>query len=187
VNAFKTFIFNNFSQFVFSLCLALIISCTGTPEKNEPVTTEKSLEDSLVGYNKRIVTSEIQEIDDYMQRHHWVMQKTQTGLRYMIYTNGKGPPASQGDHVTIKYSVNLLNGEQVYTTGPAHDFTFEIGKRNVVSGLEEGIMLMNKGGRAKLIVPSHLAFGLLGDLEKIPTRAVLIYDVELCGIEQSKK
>ena len=75
----------------------------------------------------------------------------------------------------------------VLTTDPHKNFSFEIGKSRVVNGLEEGVLLMKKGGRAKLIVPSHLAFGLLGDPGKIPARAVLVYDVELCDIRHVKK
>jgi len=42
---------------------------------------------------------------------------------------------------------------------------------------------MRQGDRAKLIVPSHLAFGLLGDLKKIPAGATLVYDIEILGKE----
>jgi FKBP-type peptidyl-prolyl cis-trans isomerase len=110
------------------------------------------------------------------------MKKTQTGLRYLIYKAGSGRVPQPGSKVAIRYRVNLLTGDQVYETGHSTIFTFELGKRDVISGLEEGVMLMNKGSSAKLIVPSHLAFGLLGDQEKIPTRAVLVYDVELIEI-----
>ena len=60
----------------------------------------------------------------------------------------------------------------------------ELGKAEVESGLEEGILLMKVGDKAKLVIPSHLAFGLLGDENKIPKRATLIYDVELVEIKQ---
>jgi FKBP-type peptidyl-prolyl cis-trans isomerase len=48
-------------------------------------------------------------------------------------------------------------------------------------------MLMRTGSRAKLIVPSHLAFGLLGDLKKIPEQAVLVYDIELVEVKESPR
>ncbi len=137
--------------------------------------------------NHQLVGTEIQEIDDFMHRYHWDMNETQTGLRYMIYRHGTGPCAEPGSRVGIKYKVSLLNGDLVLIPDSTRIFTFELGKRNVTSGLEEGVMLMKKGSRAKLIVPSHLAFGLLGDMDKIPSRAVLVYDVELCEITFVKK
>jgi FKBP-type peptidyl-prolyl cis-trans isomerase len=42
---------------------------------------------------------------------------------------------------------------------------------------------MNVGDRAKFIVPSHLAFGLLGDQKMIPPQATLVYDVELINLK----
>ena len=170
-----------------SLTCVLMVSCNEPPKENEAGVPLQSLDDSVANYNKQIVKTEIQEIDDYICRYHWEMKTTQTGLRYLIYKTGNGPFARPGDMVTIKYKINLLDGDLVYRSDSNTMFTFAIGKRKVVNGLEEGIMLMNKGGRAKLIVPSHLAFGLLGDLQKIPTRAVLVYDIELCFIDQPKK
>jgi FKBP-type peptidyl-prolyl cis-trans isomerase FkpA len=164
-----------------------LISCNETTPEVKSTKNFQSTGDSVTRYNQQIVKTEIQEIDDFMLRYHWEMKETPTGLRYMIYKKGSGPDARQGDVVSIKYKVNLLNGDLVDLSDPTSLLTVEIGKRTVVSGLEEGIMLMKKGSKAKLIVPSHLAFGLLGDLKKIPARAVLVYDVELCEIEKSNK
>lgn len=172
---------------MFSLALGLLISCNQPVENNQPPQNPKSLEDSAVSFNHQIVQSEIQEIDDFILRYHWEMKKTPTGLRYMIYKKGEGSAVKPGDMVEIKYKVNLLNGDLVYESASNAPLSFEAGKRKVVSGLEEGIMLMTKGGRAKLIVPSHLAFGLLGDMAKVPARAVLICDVELYAINPLKK
>jgi FKBP-type peptidyl-prolyl cis-trans isomerase len=162
-------------------------SCNETSSKKKSFADLQSMDDSVATYNQQIVRTEIQEIDDFILRYHWKMKETPTGLRYMIYKTGSGPDARQGDIVSIKYRVNLLNGDLVYLSDSTSLLTVEIGKRTVVSGLEEGIMLMKKGGRAKFIVPSHLAYGLLGDLEKIPARAALVYDVELRILEKSKK
>jgi FKBP-type peptidyl-prolyl cis-trans isomerase len=171
-----------------SLLLMLMLSCVETPGKKDIPGTTASLHDSVIAFNREIVTSEKQEIDDYVARHRWTMTKTQTGLQFMIYRrgSGQGVPVMPSE-VNIKYCVYLLNGDLVYETDSIKGFSFETGKRNVVSGLEEGVRLMKTGDRAKLIVPSHLAFGLLGDLAKIPARAVLVYDVELCSINPLKK
>lgn len=129
----------------------------------------------------------MQEIDDFINRYHWEMTRTETGLRYMIYNAGKGPFVKKGDLVELKYKISLLNGDVVGSSESSSTLSVEIGKRNVVSGLEEGLMFMNKGTHAKLIVPSHLAYGLLGDMAKIPARAALVIDVELCSVRTPKK
>jgi FKBP-type peptidyl-prolyl cis-trans isomerase FkpA len=162
-------------------------SCKETPPKTNVTRDLKQLQDSVVEFNHELVITEFQEIEDYISRHHWIMNKTQTGLRYMICHKGDGPCVKPGDQVAIKYKINLLNGDLVFVSDSVSLFSFEVGKGNVVSGLEEGILLMNKGDHAKLIIPSHLAFGFLGDMAKIPSRATLVYDLDLCATKQRKK
>ena len=53
---------------------------------------------------------------------------------------------------------------------------------NEESGLHEALQLMKKNEKARLIVPSYLAHGLLGDSEQIPPQAILLIDVELLSI-----
>jgi len=169
------------------LLMTGLCSCGGSTEKKMPSAGSGAMNDSVVVYNQHIVGTESQEIDDYILRHHWDMTRTETGLRIMIYKTGSGPKVRPGDSVTIDFTISLLTGDPVFKSDSTVHLTFQPGKRDVVSGLEEGIMLMRKGDRAKLIVPSHLAFGLLGDLKNIHGRAALVYDVALSGIDPVKK
>jgi FKBP-type peptidyl-prolyl cis-trans isomerase len=164
----------------------LAMACNHAVEQTN-VSENVPQEDAVMEYNQKIVEAESQAMDDFIRRYHWNMQKTNTGLRYMIYQKGNGPEALDHSVVEIRYTLSLLNGDTLYRADNASTYSFETGKRSVISGLEEGVMLMNQGSRAKLIVPSHLAFGLLGDMEKVPTQAVLVYDVELCNITPVKK
>ena len=110
------------------------------------------------------------------------MTKTPTGLRYLIYKHGSGEKAMNGKKVTILYEIRLLNGNLCYSSAQLGPKEFTTGQGKFESGAEEGILLMKVGDRAKFIVPSHLAFGLLGDQDKIPPRSTLIYDIELLKI-----
>ncbi|PLX11282.1 MAG: hypothetical protein C0594_03890 [Marinilabiliales bacterium] len=56
-------------------------------------------------------------------------------------------------------------------------------KSNVISGLEEGISMMREGEKARFIIPPYLAWGLLGDEDKVPMRSIVVYDVELISVE----
>jgi FKBP-type peptidyl-prolyl cis-trans isomerase FkpA len=137
------------------------------------------MNDSLLNYNKSLVRTEDQEIEDLIQRYGWKMLKSPTGLRYMIYQHGSGEIPVKGKKAMIRYEVRLINGNLCYSSTKMGPKEFEIGQRSVEVGIEEGILLMRVGDRAKFIVPSHLAFGLLGDQDKIPPRSTLIYDIEL--------
>ena len=84
--------------------------------------------------------------------------------------------------MVINYTVTLLNGDTCYATkGEPEEFT--VGEDNAESGLHEGIQLMHEGDKAIMIIPSHLAHGLAGDLKKIPIRSTIVYDVELVKVK----
>jgi len=166
------------SIFVISL---LAISC-GSNEKVKQV-DPVAFKDPLENANKKLVRSEEQEIEAYISRYGWNMTKTGTGLRYMIYSKGKGDEVRKTDLVKLKFKVTLINGSECYNSDKDGIKQLEIGKGGTESGLEEGLLLLHSGDKAKFIIPSHLAYGLLGDENKIPKRATLIYDVELIEVK----
>ncbi|HNW73804.1 MAG: FKBP-type peptidyl-prolyl cis-trans isomerase [Bacteroidales bacterium] len=164
------------------LLLCWFSSCNDHSQPVENTVNFTMTDDTVIKYNREIVQAESQDIEDFISRYKWNMVKTPTGLRYMIYKQGSGRHPVGGDQVTINYSLKLLDGKEIVKPGSSDTLKFKLSTGKVPGGLEEGIMLMTAGARAKLVVPSHLAFGLLGDLDNIPNRAVLVYDVELCRI-----
>ena len=168
---------------VLFLLLMIFISCNEQPQ---PVNSTRHLgmiSDSLVNYNRGVVLTEDQQIDDFIARYGWKMIKTGTGLRYLIFKKGTGAEAKKGKVAVIRYTLHFLNGSLCYSSDENGPKEFKIGYGGVESGIEEGILLMHVGDRAKFIVPSHLAFGLLGDQNKIPQNATLVYDIELVKIK----
>lgn len=127
--------------------------------------------------------AETQKILDFIERHGWEMIDTGTGLKYMIYEQGSGAEVQSNDIVSIHYSVWLLTGELIYSSRDIGLKSFRVGRGGVESGLEEGILLLRVGDRARFIIPSHLAHGFLGDGAKIPKRAPILYDIELVEIK----
>ncbi len=163
-----------------------MVSCVDDPKSIRATQHIKMTDDTLVNINKKVVKTESQEIDDFLERYRWKVQTTSTGLRYMVYHALNGQKAKRGDKVVLRYKLQLLNGDLLYNSTTEGPKEFIIGTGGVENGLEEGVLLMGKGDKAKLIVPSHLAYGLLGDLRKIPERAVLVYDVELVSVSTTK-
>ena len=85
----------------------------------------------------------------------------------------------KGDIVSLEYELGLLNGDLIYSSKKDGIKTFLVGRGGVESGLEEGIWKLRKNSVAILILPAHLAHGLLGDGNKIPARATLVYKVKV--------
>jgi FKBP-type peptidyl-prolyl cis-trans isomerase FkpA len=167
----------------FTLLMLLLTSCGTEPVKAPSTSHFKVMDDSVITYNKGIVTEEDRQIEDFISRYRWNMETSPTGLRYMIYktTNGKKPVKRQ--IVSINYILRLLNGNLVYSSREDGPKKFQVGHSDVERGLDEGILLLRVGERAKFILPSHLAFGVLGDQNRIPQNATLVYDVELVEIK----
>ena len=162
--------------------MILLYSCGMDPQPTQSTGNISMMDDSLLNYNKAVVKTEDQEIEDLIQRYGWKMVKSPTGLRSMIYRHGSGERAIKGKMAAIKYEVRLINGNLCYSSAEKGPKEFKIGQGGVEIGTEEGILLMHVGDRAKFIVPSHLAFGLLGDQDKIPPKSTLIYDIELINL-----
>jgi len=160
------------------LSFSIFLSCKNEKPPEKQINPAEYKE-PLMKVNKKLVKSEDEQIEDYIKRYGWNMKKTGTGLRYMIYKHGSGRRAEAGKVVKINFTVSLLNGDTCYTSESDGYKEFLIGRGGVESGIEEGILLLKKGDRAKFIIPSHLAFGLTGDMDKIPAKATLVYDIEL--------
>ena len=167
---------------ILPVLLVLITACTGNSRNSGGSGDINLTQDSLINYNKKVIRTEDEDIEDYISRHQWKMIKTSTGLRYMIYSNGNGIRASKGKAATILYSVRLLNGDLAYSlrSGGAAGIQNRSWRGGERVGRGNFIIA---GDRAKFIVPSHLAFGLLGDQDKIPRNATLVYDIDLIQLK----
>lgn len=138
---------------------------------------------SLVKVNRYLTKMEKEDILAYIHRHGWNMTETGSGLWYDIYEKGEGMQAEVGKVALISYKVWLLSGELVYASPDDQPKMFKIGHGGVESGLEEGILLLREGDKSHMILPSHLAYGLLGDDNKIPPRMPIVYQVELIELK----
>lgn len=170
--------------FLFSfLTISLIVlSCNReTSDKKVPkvVDSEKSLET----VNRYMVKTEKQDIENYIRRHGWEMEETGSGLRYEIYQSSDGEQAREGMVAVLSYKTWLINGDLVYNSLTDGKKEFLIGKGGVESGLEEGILHMREGEKARFILPAHLAYGLMGDDNKIPPRTAIVYELELINLK----
>ena len=167
------------------VCLVFVAGgCSRHPQQPKKQEHPKvSQEESLIKANRYLVKTENEEIDNYIARHGWNMKKTPSGLRYMIYQKGSGPLARKGQVAILNYRLMLITGDVLYSSDSTGPLAFEIGHGGVESGLEEALLLLRKGDKARVIIPSHLGHGLLGDQKKIPPRSTVIYDLEIVNLK----
>ena len=174
-------------RFILILIVAgvLLGGCHNNNSDNaEKEISPSKMKEPLIQLNKQDIETEEKQIADFVSRYGWKMEETGTGLRYLIYQKGNGPKSAKGKLVSIAFTISLLNGTICYSSDEEGEKEFVLGLNQVESGLEEGIMRMRVGDKAKFILPSHLAHGLIGDLNKIPQKVTLVYDVELLSIKK---
>ena len=112
---------------------------------------------------------------------------TKSGLKYIDEVVGKGASPKPGQEVTVHYVGTLMNGKKFDSSRDrGAPFTFNIvrGPLRVIPGWDEGVLTMKVGGKRKLIVPPHLAYGPGGTPDgSIPPNATLNFEVELLGVK----
>ena len=130
--------------------------------KDKNTAANKSFFDKLKAENKNVV-------------------ELQSGLRYEITKEGTGDSPKATDTVKVHYTGTLIDGS-VFDSSVQRGEPTEFPLDQVIPGWTEGIQKMKKGGKIKLYVPPHLAYGDDGR-PGIPPGSTLIFDVELLDIK----
>ena len=95
--------------------------------------------------------------------------------------DGKNFP-KRGQSVTVHYTGKLMNGKQFDSSVGKQPFTFKIGMGQVIKGWDEGVAKMSLGETAILKISPEYGYGARGAGASIPPNSVLLFQVELLGI-----
>ncbi len=123
------------------------------------------------------------KIQEYIRENNISEQPRESGLYFVEQEPGTGPMAENGRKLKVHYTGMLLDGtifDSSLDRGQPYEFVLGAGR--VIDGWDEGLALMRVGGKARLIIPSALAYGPNGS-GAIPPYAPLIFDVELVDME----
>ena len=168
------------SKFICYIILSIVLFGACKPNVKRYTNAEKKeFKNNLVKANKGLVVQDQDNISDYVANKEWNMTETNTGLWYEIIRHGDGEKAEFGKVIHLRYQVKLLDGTVCYSSDSLGIKSFKIGQGGVEPGLEEGVLLLKEGDAARFILPPYLAFGLLGDENKIPPRSTIVYNVEM--------
>jgi FKBP-type peptidyl-prolyl cis-trans isomerase len=113
------------------------------------------------------------------------VQATPTGLRFIDEQPGTGAFPSAGERVSVHYTGWLADGKKFDSSRDRGEpFAFTLGRGEVIRGWDEGVAIMQMGGKRRLLIPPELGYGQQGTPGgPIPPNAVLIFDVELLSID----
>jgi peptidylprolyl isomerase len=107
-----------------------------------------------------------------------------TELQIIDIETGTGPEAVAGKRVAVHYvGVTFSGGEEFdasYDRG--EPIVFPLGTGRVIAGWDQGIAGMRVGGRRRLVIPPHLAYGNRGAGGVIKPGETLIFVCDLVGV-----
>ncbi|MFV0927813.1 FKBP-type peptidyl-prolyl cis-trans isomerase [Pseudomonas palmensis] len=112
------------------------------------------------------------------------------GVQKVTLEEGKGESPKIGQTVSMHYTGWLQDLGATDRLGKKFDssrdrgkpFQLKIGVGTVIKGLDEGVLQMSVGEKAKLFITSDYAYGPHGHPDVIPPNANLIFEVELLSI-----
>lgn len=162
------------------LFTTLFISCNHKPI--QPVLNDKQmkeLQEPLIRVNQSMTEQDRIRIKKYIERRNWTMQETATGVFYEILESGSGDSIRDGYAVNYRYTISLMGGDTLYQSEKDGLRGFIVNHTAAEEGLNQAVQLMTYGSKARLILAPHLAYGLRGDDERIPSRAILIYEIQI--------
>lgn len=113
------------------------------------------------------------------------------GLQIIDLAEGQGDVATDGAVAVVHYTGWIFEVQAEDNKGRKFDssvdrgkpFRFPLGAGRVIKGWDQGVAGMRIGGKRRLIVPAHLAYGDRGAGGVIPPGATLVFDVELLDLE----
>jgi FKBP-type peptidyl-prolyl cis-trans isomerase FkpA len=125
------------------------------------------------------------EIQDYFSNNpNQTFVLEPSGLYYYEVQVGTGIKPVKHDTAWVKYTGKFLDGTVFDTNvGKADSLKVPVDEGWLIPGFDEGITLVNKGGKAMLLLPSSLAYGPTG-YYIIGPYTPLLFDIELVRVKK---
>ena len=151
-------------------------------------------------YMADIKAEEVSGANKYIASHKLNLLTTASGLKYVITQPSAKPKPLSGDTLLVNYAGRNLD-DKVFDSSiesiakeaglqqPGR--TYEpiqviVGTGGVIPGWDEGLLLVNEGAKATLVVPSSLAYGAQGAGNDIRPFSTLVFDVEIVKVNRAK-
>lgn len=106
--------------------------------------------------------------------------RSESGLVYKITNPGEGEPV-KSNRIKLRYKGMHIDGTEFDATRDEAMTTYA---GRFIPGFNEGLLLLAKGGKATIVIPGDLAYGVRGQAPKIGPSETLVFDIEIEDIMQ---
>ena len=188
---------------IWLLAVSLLLTAPALWSCNTETTYQKTLRE----HEEQMKRIDEDTIVNYLKRNNLLSSavRTNSGMYVVPVVAGQGTPVTAGKQVSVKYVGRFLSngahpqssgypasaGDARYPAGSIFDNSadnrsacgcavFTAGS-GAIAGFNEGLLLMRKGDRKLLLIPSKLAYGPSGTTG-IPADAALVFDVEIIDV-----
>lgn len=142
-------------------------------EEREKRQSEQLIEDTAI-------------IDRYLEEKNIIPMESESGLRYVVNKQSRGPKPKQGEIVVINYKGMLLDGTVFESSEIAgKPYEFPVGNGVIIKGWDEGVSMMPEGSTYTFYLPSPLAYGDRNISNIIKPNTILVYEVELVEVKRN--
>lgn len=137
--------------------------------------------------NKEILEDDTKKIQNYIDSSQLKFNHTSYG--FWISNSGKSSEntAKLGDLVKFNYEVSDFNENLVYSEKETGNRQAVLGRESLPRGLHISLQLIEKGDSAITLMPSFLAYGGYGDLNKIGGNEPLIFKIKVLDIKKKER
>jgi FKBP-type peptidyl-prolyl cis-trans isomerase len=158
-------------SFIYFILFAAIACVRQAPQ----LPANKAIESDSVGMaiqnaNQRLIAGEDSILATYVSTRTEKFQKTSSGLWIYTERTAKATKLKNGDNCKIKYHIYSLTDSLL----DQKTESIIIGKKQVINGIEEAILLMNNSDSAILILPWYLGYGMKGNEYVPPYTSVVV-------------
>lgn len=128
------------------------------------------LDEEIPARTPEMEIAELNNLLSTIEENGFDIDTTDLGIYYIVHTEGEGALAQIGDTLRLEYAAYFFDGKVLDASAyhyPDSIWEFIFIENQLISGFEDGILLMNKGAQLEMIIPSEHAYGatLYGGIE----------------------
>lgn len=168
-----------------------IISCKEKEQPRKPISySSGEYIKKSIQRNKEFVSEEEQLILDYIKKDSTLQYKESTAGFWFSYIqkNEKDTIKIQsGDVVQLDYKIENFENQLIYDFQQTQPKEYVVDKQEVVSGLRNAVKGMRTNEEIKCLLPSTMAYGSVGDKNKIGANTPIIMTIKVKSIKKNNE